>query len=130
MPHRPPGSVEPAAPLPSRRRRRRPLRTTLLTAGLTAALGWSAAVPGAAAPPPAYDASSEGSRAQAVLFEDHFDGSAGSAVDGTKWNIETGDNVNNHERQWYTPGNANAALDGSGNLVITARKENPGNYQC
>nr|MDT0524662.1 glycoside hydrolase family 16 protein [Streptomyces sp. DSM 41633] len=38
--------------------------------------------------------------------------------------------VNNHERQYYTGGNSNAALDGQGNLVITARKENPGNYQC
>ncbi|AXK35079.1 glycoside hydrolase family 16 protein [Streptomyces armeniacus] len=67
---------------------------------------------------------------KAVTFEDNFDGAAGSAVDGSKWQIETGDNVNNHERQWYTGGSDNAALDGNGNLVITARKENPGNYQC
>ncbi|MCF6524816.1 lectin [Streptomyces sp. JJ36] len=66
----------------------------------------------------------------AVTFEDTFDGPAGAAVDGSKWQLETGDNVNNHERQYYTPGNANAALDGDGHLVITARKENPGDYQC
>ncbi|WP_101257605.1 glycoside hydrolase family 16 protein [Streptomyces barkulensis] len=67
----------------------------------------------------------------AVLFEENFDGPAGSAVDGRRWQLETGDNSgNNHERQYYTPGNANAALDGNGNLVITARKENPGDYQC
>ncbi|GAB2915385.1 lectin [Streptomyces mayteni] len=66
----------------------------------------------------------------AVVFEDTFDGPAGSAVNGARWQLETGDNVNNHERQYYTPGNANAALDGQGNLVITARRENPNNYNC
>ncbi|WP_369264562.1 family 16 glycosylhydrolase [Streptomyces sp. R35] len=68
--------------------------------------------------------------AAAVTFQDTFDGPAGSAVDSSKWQIETGDNVNNHERQYYTSGSNNAALDGQGHLVITARKENPANYQC
>ncbi|WP_328929447.1 family 16 glycosylhydrolase [Streptomyces sp. NBC_00190] len=68
--------------------------------------------------------------AAAVTFSDEFDGPAGAAVDGAKWQIETGDNVNNHERQYYTQGNRNAALDGQGHLVVTARRENPGNYQC
>ncbi|MEU2723924.1 glycoside hydrolase family 16 protein [Streptomyces smyrnaeus] len=71
-----------------------------------------------------------GSGTQAVVFSDDFDGPAGAPVDSSKWQTETGDNVNNHERQYYTPGTDNAALDGNGNLVITARKENPGNYQC
>ncbi|WP_371775253.1 ricin-type beta-trefoil lectin domain protein [Streptomyces sp. NBC_01438] len=66
----------------------------------------------------------------AMTFDEEFDGSAGSAVNGARWQIETGDNVDNHERQYYTAGNSNAALDGQGHLVITARKENPGNYQC
>jgi beta-glucanase (GH16 family) len=68
--------------------------------------------------------------AAAVAFSDTFDGPAGAAADSSKWQIETGDNVNNHERQYYTPGNRNAALDGQGHLVITARRENPANYQC
>lgn len=68
--------------------------------------------------------------AAAVTFSDTFDGPAGAAVDSSKWQIETGDNVNNHERQYYTSGNKNAALDGQGHLVITARRENPANYQC
>ncbi|MEV6957046.1 family 16 glycosylhydrolase [Streptomyces sp. NPDC051183] len=68
--------------------------------------------------------------AAAVTFSDEFDGPAGSAVNGGKWQIETGDNVNNHERQFYTAGNRNAALDGQGHLVITARRENSDNYQC
>ncbi|MET8473521.1 glycoside hydrolase family 16 protein [Streptomyces sp. NPDC004856] len=67
---------------------------------------------------------------KAVTFADEFDGPAGSAVDGAKWQTETGDNVNNHERQYYTAGTNNAALDGQGHLVITAKRENPSNYQC
>ncbi|WP_394840717.1 glycoside hydrolase family 16 protein [Pendulispora brunnea] len=67
----------------------------------------------------------------ATVFSDDFDGPAGSGVDTSKWTLETGDNSgNNHERQYYTSGTHNAALDGNGNLVITARKDNPGNYQC
>ncbi|MEV6900849.1 family 16 glycosylhydrolase [Amycolatopsis sp. NPDC051372] len=68
--------------------------------------------------------------AAAASFTDDFNGSAGSPADGSKWNYETGDNVNNHERQYYTSGTNNAALDGQGHLVITAKRENPGNYNC
>ncbi|MET3985748.1 lectin [Streptomyces sp. PvR034] len=68
--------------------------------------------------------------AAAVTFSDDFDGPAGAAVDPGKWQVETGDNVNNHERQYYTAGNRNAALDGQGHLVITARRENPSDYAC
>ncbi|WP_031086026.1 glycoside hydrolase family 16 protein [Streptomyces sp. NRRL WC-3549] len=95
---------------------------------LTALPAGASAAPasGAAGPLPARDAAASA----AVVFADEFDGPAGSAVDGGKWQIETGDNVDNHERQYYTQGNDNAALDGQGHLVITARKENPGNYQC
>ncbi|MEU5375453.1 RICIN domain-containing protein [Streptomyces sp. NPDC005968] len=97
------------------------LRRCLLAA-LSAVLAASAftAAPAHAAP----------EAADATVFSDTFDGSAGSAVDSSRWQIETGDNVNNHERQYYTSGNKNAALDGQGHLVITARRENPANYQC
>nr|WP_233518112.1 glycoside hydrolase family 16 protein [Streptomyces corynorhini] len=85
------------------------------------------AVPAAAAAP----SDATPAAAAAVTFSDDFDGPAGAAVDGSKWQLETGDNGgNNRERQYYTSGNSNAALDGQGNLVITARKENPNNYQC
>jgi beta-glucanase (GH16 family) len=66
----------------------------------------------------------------ATTFSDEFNAPAGTPVDGSKWNMETGDNVNNHERQYYTNSTSNAVHDGQGNLVITARRENPGNYQC
>jgi beta-glucanase (GH16 family) len=68
--------------------------------------------------------------AAAATFTDDFDGASGAGVDQSKWRLETGDNVNNHEREYYTSGTHNAALDGQGHLVITARKENPANYQC
>ncbi|MFD9000100.1 ricin-type beta-trefoil lectin domain protein [Streptomyces sp. NPDC059582] len=100
------------------------LRSCLLAA-LSAVLAASAAIGPAQA-----DAPSAAKAAAAVTFSDSFDGPAGAAVDSSKWQIETGDNVNNHERQYYTSGNKNAALDGQGHLVITARRENPSNYQC
>ncbi|WP_381797822.1 family 16 glycosylhydrolase [Streptomyces niveus] len=86
--------------------------------------------PAGAAPTPEPRAAAASAAPMAVTFDENFDGPAGSAVNGSRWQIETGDNVNNHERQYYTAGNNNAALDGQGNLVITARKDNPGNYQC
>jgi beta-glucanase (GH16 family) len=66
----------------------------------------------------------------AVTFADEFNGAAGTAVDTRKWNLEVGDNVNNHERQYYTNRTSNASMNGQGQLVITARRENPGNYNC
>ena len=98
------------------------LRTALLTA-LSAVLVASAAIGPARADQPDVSAA-------AVAFSDTFDGPTGAAVDSSKWQIETGDNVNNHERQYYTSGNKNAALDGQGHLVITARRENPADYRC
>ncbi|KUN75333.1 1,3-beta-glucanase [Streptomyces bungoensis] len=98
------------------------LRRCLLAA-LSAALVGSAAVPARAQ-------TSAPAAATATTFSDSFDGPAGAPVDASKWTLETGDNVNNHERQYYTSGTHNAALDGQGHLVITARKENPAGYQC
>ncbi|WP_043670321.1 glycoside hydrolase family 16 protein [Streptomyces xylophagus] len=95
-----------------------------LFAALSAALVASAAIG------PAQAVSSSAAQADAVTFSDTFDGTAGSAVNSSKWSLETGDNVNNHEREYYTSGTNNAALDGQGHLVITAKKENPANYQC
>ncbi|MCS0637792.1 family 16 glycosylhydrolase [Streptomyces sp. LP05-1] len=108
------------------------VRAALVTTTLVAtALGTA---PSAPAGPPGPDAADRAAAPaispRAVTFEDTFDGPAGSPVNGAKWQIETGDNVSNHERQYYTAGNANAALNGQGQLVITARRENPGNYQC
>ena len=101
----------------------------LLRRCLFAALS-AAALVGSVAVGPAHRAEAADASAAAVTFSDNFDGAAGSAVNSSKWTLETGDNVNNHEREYYTSGTNNAALDGQGHLVITAKKENPANYQC
>ena len=101
-------------------------RIALHAAALLCCSGAVAALPTAATA----SAPRQSAAAAAVTFADEFNGPAGAGVDGGKWQVETGDNVNNHERQYYTSGNNNARLDGQGNLVITARKENPNNYQC
>lgn len=62
-----------------------------------------------------------------LAWSDEFDGATGAAVDGTKWLIDTGgEGWGNQEREYYTPGAENAALDGAGHLVITARAEPAG----
>ncbi len=61
-----------------------------------------------------------------LVWSDEFDGAAGTTPDPTKWtfDIGTGDNGwGNQELQYYTNRPENVALDGAGNLVITARRE-------
>jgi beta-glucanase (GH16 family) len=66
-----------------------------------------------------------------LAWSDEFDGPAGAAVDGTKWVADTGGHGwGNQERQYYTPGSANASLDGSGHLVITARASTDPSRRC
>ncbi|WP_033221966.1 glycoside hydrolase family 16 protein [Kitasatospora phosalacinea] len=79
----------------------------------------SAAAPLAAAP------------VAATNWGDDFDGPSGSAVDPAKWTMETGGSGNgNHELQYYTAGAANAALDGQGHLVITAKRSTDPGLSC
>ena len=86
--------------------------------GLTAALTAVPSTPAAAAP-------------GAVTWSDDFNGPAGAAPDASKWRYDIGGGGwGNNELQYYTNSTRNAALDGNGNLVITARKENPGGYSC
>ena len=59
-----------------------------------------------------------------LAWSDEFDGPAGSAVDAANWNYDYGPNWYNGELQYYSQGTDNAKLDGNGNLVIEARKEN------
>jgi len=69
--------------------------------------------------------------AQTLIWSDEFNGPAGQAPDGSKWGRDIGGGGwGNQEHQYYTDSTSNAALDGNGNLVITARRENPNNYQC
>lgn len=66
-----------------------------------------------------------------LTWSDEFTGTAGTAPNASRWAYDTGGSGNgNNELQYYTTSTSNAALDGNGNLVITARKENPANYGC
>jgi len=136
-PHRSPRSAEPLSA--------RALSATMLSAvvlsaaGVILVTGTTERHARAAAAPEAVAEAQEQQQGQAlpplpktaaITFADEFNGPAGSPVDTTKWQLETGDNVNNHERQFYTNSTRNAAMDGQGNLIITARRENPSNFQC
>lgn len=69
--------------------------------------------------------------AGALVWADEFDGPNGAAPDPGKWRHDTGGHGwGNNERQFYTDTRANSALDGSGNLVITARNDDAGGRQC
>jgi beta-glucanase (GH16 family) len=66
-----------------------------------------------------------------LVWADDFDGPAGSPPDPAKWGHETGGRgFGNSELEYYTNSTSNAALDGNGDLVITARRENPAGYRC
>jgi beta-glucanase (GH16 family) len=59
-----------------------------------------------------------------LVFSDEFDGPKATAVDSSKWNlVNKGDGFGNNELEFYTNRTDNAALDGAGSLVITAKKE-------
>jgi beta-glucanase (GH16 family) len=59
-----------------------------------------------------------------IAFSDEFNGPKGTAVDTSKWAlINKGDGFGNNELQFYSNRTDNAALDGEGSLVITAKKE-------
>jgi beta-glucanase (GH16 family) len=59
-----------------------------------------------------------------LVWSDEFNGQAGTSPDRAKWSFDTGGNGwGNNELQYYTSRPRNAALDGNGDLVITARRE-------
>jgi beta-glucanase (GH16 family) len=62
--------------------------------------------------------------ASRLVFSDEFNGAAGTKPDASKWTIDAGTGQNG-EAQYYT-NNDNAAMNGSGSLVMTARKETVG----
>ena len=71
-----------------------------------------------------------------LVWSDEFETGAGTAANPAVWGQEIGDGTvngipgwGNSELQYYTAGNANAAIDGMGNLQITA-KESDGSLMC
>lgn len=72
-----------------------------------------------------------------LVWRDEFNGRAGSPPDPRFWSYEIGDgSVNsipgwgNDELQYYTDDPQNVALDGAGNLVITARDAGDSGLTC
>jgi beta-glucanase (GH16 family) len=67
----------------------------------------------------------------ATVWNEDFNGAAGTGVDTSKWNFDTGGSgFGNQELQYYTSGTSNVAMDGQGHLVITARKGSGGHNDC
>ncbi|GGL01700.1 family 16 glycosylhydrolase [Mangrovihabitans endophyticus] len=66
-----------------------------------------------------------------ITWQDEFNGAAGAPIDGSKWKFDIGGSGwGNNELEYYTNSTSNVSQDGQGHLAITARKENPANYQC
>lgn len=62
-----------------------------------------------------------------LSWSDEFNGANGDSPDASKWGFDIGTGSNgwgNQELQYYTNRTQNAAMDGNGNLVITALREN------
>lgn len=62
-----------------------------------------------------------------LTWSDEFNGEKGQSIDPTKWTFDIGRGQNgwgNQELQYYTNRPENISMDGNGNLVITALKEN------
>jgi beta-glucanase (GH16 family) len=58
-----------------------------------------------------------------LLWEDDFDGPAGTLPDPSRWRFDIGTDWGNDQLEYDTDRAENVALDGSGNLAITAREE-------
>jgi beta-glucanase (GH16 family) len=63
-----------------------------------------------------------------MVFDDEFNDPAGVTPSTARWTAETGSGQNN-ELEFYTP-NRNASTDGTGNLVIEARRETTAGSAC
>src|SRR5207253_947109 len=71
-----------------------------------------------------------------LVWSDEFDGPKGIAPNPKHWGYDLGDGTGNgiagwgnNELEYYTNEPANAAMDGKGNLVITARAAD-GSQDC
>lgn len=113
----------------------RPRRATGLIALATSVLacGGGTSPSAVTSPPPPPPAPT--TTTWTVVWADEFDGAAGTSVDSTKWSYDLGDGCQvglcgwgNNEREYYTTIADNIALNGSGQLAITARRLASGRY--
>lgn len=58
-----------------------------------------------------------------LVWADEFNGALGTVPDPTNWGYDIGTDWGNGQLEWTTDRPENAAMDGNGNLVITARRE-------
>jgi beta-glucanase (GH16 family) len=58
-----------------------------------------------------------------LTWQEEFEGAAGSGPDGSRWRHDVGTGWGNGQLEFDTDRTENAAHDGGGNLVITARQE-------
>jgi beta-glucanase (GH16 family) len=58
-----------------------------------------------------------------LVWEDEFEGAAGTLASAANWKFDVGTDWGNAQLEYDTDRASNASLDGSGHLVITARKE-------
>lgn len=65
-----------------------------------------------------------------LVWQDEFDGSAGSPPDSSKWTYDLGaSGWGNQELERYSDGRKNVAQDGQGHLVIHATKDESGQFE-
>ncbi|MEU9155172.1 glycoside hydrolase family 16 protein [Streptomyces sp. NPDC048417] len=117
---------------PADHRRRRSLRRALIavlaTIGLAAAAATTATLPASASAPGAPSGWSQ-------VFLDDFNGTAGTGVNTSNWQYDTGISYPGGPANWgtgevetMTSSTSNVALDGSGNLKITPVRDASGNW--
>lgn len=58
-----------------------------------------------------------------LAWSDEFDGAAGARANAATWTYQQGTDWGNQQLEYDTDRTENAALDGNGNLVITAKRE-------
>ncbi|MFI9602125.1 glycoside hydrolase family 16 protein [Streptomyces sp. NPDC052043] len=123
-------SEPPVAPAGARRRRsvRRALVAVLGTLGLAAAVATAGTLPASASAPTPPSGWTQ-------VFLDDFDGPAGSGVDTSNWQYDTGTSYPGGAANWgtgeietMTSSTSNVALDGNGNLLITPLRDAAGNW--
>ncbi|MEV5798044.1 glycoside hydrolase family 16 protein [Streptomyces collinus] len=114
--------------IPRPRAFRRALVAVVATLGLAAAAATAATLPASASAPTPPSGWTQ-------LFLDDFNGSAGSGVNTSNWQYDTGTSYPGGAANWgtgevesMTSSTDNVALDGNGNLHITPRRDASGHW--
>ncbi|MFF3000832.1 glycoside hydrolase family 16 protein [Streptomyces sp. NPDC057950] len=119
---------EPSGTLARRGPLRRSLVAVLGTLSLVAAAAAAATLPANASAPTPPSGWSQ-------VFVDDFNGAAGTGVNTSNWQYDTGTSYPGGAANWgtgevetMTSSTSNVALDGNGNLLITPRRDAAGNW--